>query len=430
MTTASPAGQSLPSVLLIGGGIGGMSAALALARLGMPVDLLEQSASIGEIGAGLQLGPNAFAALDALGVGEDIRRRAVFTDGLYMMDAIDCREVAWIPMGEPFRERFGNPYAVCHRADLHNTIYDAVRQHPLIRFHTSAKVDKVTVTNDDVTVTTLDGRQFSGDGVVGCDGVKSVVRDMIVGDDARVSGHVVYRAVVPAGDMPADLRINAPVVWAGPDCHLVHYPLRGGDQYNVVVTFHSREAEVWGVTDGSREEVLSYFEGIHDRPRQLLDLPKSWKRWSTADREPVAQWSQGRATLLGDAAHPMMQYLAQGACMAMEDAVTLGEALRVTQFDLVAAFKLYEEARVARAARVVLSVREMGRLYHAKGVERLVRNSLWTARPAERYYDALEWLYGWKPSQCLDDAAATVKQLQQQATAPLHPHAAAQHAAV
>ena len=117
-------------------------------------------------------------------------------------------------------------------------------------------------------------------------------------------------------------------IWVGPNCHLVHYPLRGGEQYNVVVTFHSRQPESWGVTEGSREEVQSYFEGISARPRQLLALPKSWKRWATADREPIAQWSHGRATLLGDAAHPMLQYLAQGACMALEDAVTLGEALR------------------------------------------------------------------------------------------------------
>jgi 2-polyprenyl-6-methoxyphenol hydroxylase-like FAD-dependent oxidoreductase len=218
----------------------------------------------------------------------------------------------------------------------------------------------------------------------------------------RVSGHVVYRAVVPVDEMPADLRINAPVVWAGPDCHLVHYPLRGGEQYNLVVTFHSRGQETWGVRDGSKDEVLSYFTGIGARPRQLLDAPKSWRRWSTADRDPVESWTKGRVTLLGDAAHPMLQYLAQGACMAIEDAVTLAAALERTGCDFDAAFRLYEQARVPRTARVVLSAREMGRLYHAKGVERLVRNSLWKGRSDERFYDALEWLYGWKAATCLD----------------------------
>jgi salicylate hydroxylase len=183
----------------------------------------------------------------------------------------------------------------------------------------------------------------------------------------------------------------------------VHYPLRGGAQYNVVVTFHSRQTETWSITDGSQEEVLSYFTGIVPRARQLLGLPKSWRRWATADREPIAQWTFGRATLLGDAAHPMLQYLAQGACMALEDSVTLGEAVRASNGDLAAAFERYQRSRVTRTARVLLMTREMGRIYHAKGVERLVRNDLWKGRTPERFYDALEWLYGWKPERCLTD---------------------------
>ena len=181
----------------------------------------------------------------------------------------------------------------------------------------------------------------------------------------------------------------------------MHYPLRGGEQYNVVVTFHSREQEEWSVREGTREEVQSYFEGICARAHQLIDLPKDWKRWATADREPIGQWTYGRATLLGDAAHPTLQYLAQGACMAMEDGVTLGEALRVHGGDFGRAFAHYERSRIARTARVVLSAREMGRIFHAKGVERLVRNELWKGRTPERYYDALEWLYGWRVENCL-----------------------------
>ena len=137
----------------------------------------------------------------------------------------------------------------------------------------------------------------------------------------------------------------------GPNCHLVHYPLRGGEQYNVVVTFHSRQQEEWGVTDGSKEEVQSYFQGICPKARQLIDLPKVWKRWATADREPIGQWTYGRATLLGDAAHPTTQYMAQGACMAIEDAVTLGEALRVNHNDWEKALDMYQRARVASCSR-------------------------------------------------------------------------------
>jgi salicylate hydroxylase len=155
------------------------------------------------------------------------------------------------------------------------------------------------------------------------------------------------------------------------------------------------------VTDGSKDEVLSYFTGIAGLPRQLLHLPSSWRRWSTADRDPVDNWTRGRITLLGDAAHPMMQYLAQGACMALEDAVTLGAAVRRCDYDMEAAFALYQRSRIARTARVVLSVREMGRLYHAAGVERLVRNDLWKGRSAAGFYEALAWLYDWNPATCL-----------------------------
>ena len=391
---------SLP-VLVAGGGIGGLAAALALAQQGQGVEVLEQASQIGEIGAGIQLGPNAFCAFDALGVGPQARSRAVYVERLVMMDAVDESEVGSMPTGEAFRTRFGNPYAVIHRADAHGCLLEAAAAHPRITFRTHCKVVDVQARSDGVTVIDSEGGRHEGLALVGADGVKSVVREKFVGDGVRVSGHVVYRAVAEAAEFPADLRWNAPALWAGPNCHLVHYPIRGGEQFNVVVTFHSRKAESWGVSDGSAEEVQSYFEGISARPRQLIHLPKSWRRWATADREPIDRWSHGRVTLLGDAAHPMMQYMAQGACMALEDAVTLGQALRACDGDFAAAFKLYERSRVARTARVVYSTREMGRLYHAKGVERLVRNELWKGRTPERFFDALEWLYGWKAETCL-----------------------------
>ncbi len=391
------------TVLVAGGGIGGLAAALALARCGFAVRVLEQAAEIGEIGAGVQLAPNAFAAYDALGVGEKARSRAVYTDRMVMMDAVDGTTVAEIPVGAAFRQRFGNPYAVIHRADGHRALLEGVLEHDQIDLRTSTRIVQVEQGADSVTVFDARGQAHRGVALIGCDGVKSTVRAQFVGDEVRVSGHVVYRAVVDAADFPADLAWNAAAVWAGPNCHLVHYPLRGGEQYNVVVTFHSREAETWGVREGSREEVLSYFDGVCERARQLLLLPKSWKRWATADREPIATWSHGRVTLLGDAAHPMLQYLAQGACMALEDAVTLGAALQASGNAIEPALQRYQRSRVARTARVALMTREMGRLYHAHGVERLVRNDLWKGRSPERFYDALEWLYGWNVAGCLAD---------------------------
>ena len=352
-------------VLVAGGGIGGLAAALALTRRGFAVKVLEQAPELGEIGAGIQLGPNAFSAFDALGIGERARGRAVYTDEMVMHDALDETLVGRIPTGEAFRARFGNPYAVIHRADVHMSLLEGARESDRIEVLTSTTVQRVEQDEHGVTVFDTQGRQHRGAALIGADGVKSAVRRQYVGDEARVSGHVVYRAVVDRKDFPADLQWNAASIWVGPNCHLVHYPLRG------------------------------------PKARQLIDLPKSWKRWATADREPIGQWTFGRATLLGDAAHPTLQYLAQGACMALEDAVTLGEALRVHDGQFDKAFALYQKSRIARTARIVLSAREMGRLFHAKGVERLVRNDLWKGRTPDRFYDAMEWLYGWRIDNCL-----------------------------
>ncbi|MGV1046801.1 3-hydroxybenzoate 6-monooxygenase [Limnohabitans sp.] len=395
--------QSQLPVIVAGGGIGGLAAALALVRQGFAVTVLEQAPEIGEIGAGIQLGPNAFHAFDALGVGDKARGRAVYTDYMVMHDALDESQVGKIETGEAFRQRFGNPYAVIHRVDVHLSLLEGAQETGQVEFHTNTRIVSVEQDEANKTVTVIDqnGKRWTGQALIGAEGGKSVVRQQYVNDPPRVTGHVVYRAVVEKKDFPVDLQWNAASLWAGPKCHLVHYPLRGGEQYNVVVTFHSRQQEEWGVTDGSKEEVESYFQGISPKARQLIELPKTWKRWATADREPIGTWVFGRATLLGDAAHPTTQYMAQGACMAMEDAVTLGEALRVNHNDWTKALALYERSRVARTARIVLSGREMGRLYHAAGVERLIRNSLWKGRTQERFYDAIEWLYGWNVNNCL-----------------------------
>lgn len=395
--------QNMP-ILVAGGGIGGFAAALALAKRGFKIQIFEQAPEIGEIGAGIQLGPNAFNAFDALGIGDRARARAVYTDYMVMHDAIDEYRVGRIETDEKFIQRFGNPYAVIHRADIHGSLVEGAQEVGDIEIITDCRIVNVKQDQDSVTITDQKGNRYTGQALIGADGVKSVVREKYVGDPALVTGHVVYRAVVPKAEFPENLQWNAASIWVGPNCHLVHYPLRGGEEYNVVVTFHSREQEEWGVKDGSKEEVLSYFEGICPKARQLIELPKSWRRWATADREPIDQWTYGRVTLLGDAAHPTTQYMAQGACMAMEDAVTLGEALRITNNNIVEAFEIYQRARVARTARIVLSSREMGKLYHAKGVQRMVRNDLWRGRSSEGFYEAMAWLYSWNVDNCLDAA--------------------------
>ena len=394
---------SLP-VLVAGGGIGGLAVALALVRQGFKVQVFEQATEIGEIGAGIQLGPNAFHAFDALGVGERTRSKAVYTDCIVMHDAIDEYQIGKIETGDAFRKRFGNPYAVIHRVDIHSSLYEGAVATGRVEFFTCTRIEKVEQNEANKTVTAIDqnGRHWTGQALVAADGVKSVVRTQLVNDPPRITGHVVYRAVVNKAEFPEDLKWNASSLWAGPKCHLVHYPLRGGEQYNVVVTFQSRQQEMWGVSEGAKDEVESYFQGICQRAHQLIELPKSWRRWATADREPINNWVWGRVTLLGDAAHPTTQYMAQGACMALEDAVTLGEALRVSDQNWDRALQIYQQSRIVRTARIVLSGREMGRLFHATGVERLIRNSLWKGRSQDRYFDAIEWLYGWNANNCLE----------------------------
>lgn len=391
-------------ILIAGGGIGGFAAALALAKQGFKIQVLEQAPEIGEIGAGIQLGPNAFNAFDALGIGDRAHARAVYTDYMVMHDALDEYQVGRIETDENFIKRFGNPYAVIHRADIHGSLVEGAKEIGDIEIITDCRIVSVDQDEHGVCVVDQKGNTYTGQALIGADGVKSVVREKYVGDAALVTGHVVYRAVVPKAEFPESLQWNAASIWVGPNCHLVHYPLRGGEEYNVVVTFHSRDQEEWGVKDGSKEEVLSYFQGICPKARQLIELPKSWRRWATADREPIDQWTYGRITLLGDAAHPTTQYMAQGACMAMEDAVTLGEALRITDNNIAQAFDIYQRARVARTARIVLSSREMGKLYHAKGVQRMVRNDLWRDRQSQDFYSAMAWLYDWNVDNCLDAA--------------------------
>lgn len=389
-------------VLVTGGGIGGLAAALALVREGFEVKVIEQSSLIGEIGAGIQLSPNAFAACDALGVGEHLRAHAVYTEEMRMFDAIDAQPVASIALGQQFRAYFGNPYAVIHRADIHGALLEGVRSRAgQIEFLSSTRIVSVAQSDDGVTLLDAQGQSHAGQAVIACDGVRSVIRQQYVNDSIRVSGHVVYRAVIDAVDFPAAWRLHAPCIWVGPNCHLVHYPLKGGEKFNLAATFHSRTPEQWGTREGDAAELLNYFAGTCDAVMQMLRVPQHWSRWSTADRDPIIQWSFGRATLLGDAAHPMVQYLAQGACMACEDAVTLGLALRHENADWPRALALYERSRVARSARVVLSAREMGRIYHAQGVERLVRNDMWRDRPQQGFYAALQWLYGWTAAKSL-----------------------------
>jgi 2-polyprenyl-6-methoxyphenol hydroxylase-like FAD-dependent oxidoreductase len=383
-------------VLVAGGGIGGIAAALGLARKGFAVTVLEQAAALGEIGAGIQLGPNAFHALDYLGVGAAALEGAVYIDKLILMDGVSGEQVCAVPVDAPFRQRFGNPYAVTHRADLHRCLLDACRAMPRVRLLTRRKVVRHERRGPGVHAFTEAGEVFDADALVGADGLNSRVRAQIVGDGPpRISGHVAYRAVLPVERMPEELRWNAAALWGGPKWHLVHYPLRGWKLFNIVCAFHGEAGEQAAGAVGSRDEVDRRLTGISAKPRAILETLTEWRYWVLCDREPVETWSDGPVTLLGDAAHPMLQYFAQGACQALEDAVCLSYLAEAHGGDFAAAFREYQAERVVRTGRVQLSSRLIGDcFYHPGGAARLVRNAVLGAMTVAEMYDGFQWIYG------------------------------------
>ena len=386
--------QSLPFVI-IGGGIGGLACALALSRKGFRSILLEQASEFGEIGAGIQLGPNVFRMFEQLGITDLVRPLAVFPEMLMMRDSITGEVVTKIDLDERFLNRFRYPYAVIHRADLHTVLLEACRAAPdLITMKTGQKVTDIVDRGTSVTVKTAAGETYEGTALVGADGLWSVVRQKLVGDGAPVkSGHITYRAVLPTSEVPEDLRAWAMVLWAGEKTHLVQYPMRGGELFNLVAVFHSDKfAEGWD-SYGDPAELHERFAKTCEPVRTLLGKIESWRMWVLCDRPPIRDWSKGNMTLLGDAAHPMLQYLAQGACMAIEDAVCLAREVEVSNGNWPNAFLDYQKKRYLRTARVQLTARLYGEAYHASNATRDLRNAVLGARTQAESMESVAWLY-------------------------------------
>jgi salicylate hydroxylase len=383
-------------VLIAGGGIGGLAAALGLARQGIRSILLEKAAALGEIGAGIQLGPNAFHAFDYLGIGEAARGMAVYIDQLRLMDALTAEEITHVDLREPFRARFGNPYAVVHRGDLHGVLLKACRDHALIELRVNSEVAGYDQDGSSVTARLASGDHVTGSLLIGADGLWSKIRKQVADDGPpRVSGHTTYRSVIPTEEIPEDLRWNAATLWAGPKCHIVHYPLSGWKVFNLVVTCHNDAPEPVAGKPVSDQEVMQGFAHVHPRAQSIIRHGRNWKLWVLCDRDPIERWIDGRVALLGDAAHPMLQYFAQGACMALEDAVCLSHLLGADPDDSAAALQRYRAQRFPRTARVQLQSRLIGEhIYHPAGEHARLRNAIMAAKTSEDYYNDLAWLCG------------------------------------
>ena len=329
-------------------------------------------------------------------MGDQARKMSVYIDDLILMDAIQGNEIMRISLGKKFREKFKNPYAVVHRGDLHAVFLKACIDNNLIELQTNANVlgyhqdDKIVSANLD------DGSQVNGVALIGAEGLWSKIRNQLVGDGPpKVSGHTTYRSVIPYSEMPEELRWNAATLWAGPKCHIVHYPLHGGNSFNLVVTYHNDAPDPVAGKLVSKDVVRKGFEHVNELARQIIERGKDWKLWVLCDRDPITNWVDRRVSLLGDAAHPMLQYLAQGACMAIEDAVCLSEQMKHGLDDIEKSLINYQNKRNLRTARVQLHSREIGKhVYHPDGVHALLRNKIMKSKSQDEWYDNINWLYG------------------------------------
>jgi 2-polyprenyl-6-methoxyphenol hydroxylase-like FAD-dependent oxidoreductase len=380
--------------IISGGGIGGLATAYALARKGFPVRVLEQAPEFKEVGAGIQLGPNIFRALERIGLKDAVLADAHRPTGMEMRDALTGKLIMRMPLGEDSIKRFNQPYAVTHRTDIHAAFLNAARGNNLVTLENNRKVEGYEDHGGHVAVTLAGGERVEGRALIGCDGMWSMIRERIVGDGKpRVSGHIAYRGVLKREEVPEDLWRPDIVLWAGPRTHFVHYPLRRGELYNLVAVFHSDHYEEGWNAEGSKELLWQHFKGERPEVLRMLERIDTWRMWVLCDREPVKNWTNNRVTLLGDAAHPMLQYLAQGACMATEDAVILADKVAEQPDDLPAAFLAYQDARYLRTARVQIMARVYGEFYHARGPTAELRDQMLSARTPKESQDSIAWLY-------------------------------------
>ena len=383
----------MKEILLAGGGIGGLAAALALAQKGRRVRVLEKAAEFGEIGYGIQMGPNVARMLERLEVLKSLEASSVFPDALIFADALTNEEITRIALGKAFLARYAFRYFVIHRRDLHGGLLQACRKHSEISLEASRGVKSFSQEKDRVLVSCENGTEYEGVALIGADGLWSPTRQAVIGDGApRIAGHYVYRGVVPDEQIADRSRAGTMTIWGGPDLHMVQYRLQGGAVMNNVATICSRRFRRGEPNAGAPDELEEMFARTHPNVRDNLRYVSRERNWVLHDRDPATNWTDGRVTLLGDAAHPTLQYLAQGAQMAIEDGVVLAEKVAAAGEDYQRAFLAYQRERMNRTARVVLSSRFFGEYIHVDGGARELRNELAHGRDPDNPWE-VDWLY-------------------------------------
>ncbi len=355
-------------LLIVGGGIGGLATALAASRAGYRAHVIEKAEQFTEIGAGLQLAPNATRMLDRLGIWSEIQKHAIFPKRLIMMDAVSGQHITSLNLDQQFLDHFGYPYIVMHRGDLLSVELDACRRNSRITLENNREAVRIEDLADGARVECADGSVYECDALVGVDGLRSTTRKVVHDDgDPICAQFVAYRGTLPIEEAPPDSDFDNVTLWIGPDLHFVQYCVRRGKLFNQVAVFRSyrykESSDDWGGVD----ELEEHFSKMCSRVRTAVAKIKRNRRWPMLDRLPIPNWTRNRITLLGDAAHPMLQYIAQGACQALEDAVCLGDNLKKYGGDAARAFLAYQQPRIERTSRVQGIARLFGEIKHVHG---------------------------------------------------------------
>jgi salicylate hydroxylase len=333
---------------------------------------------------------------DRLGVTEAVLAQSIIPKSILMIDSVDAGVIACVPTGSPaFQQRFKRPYIVIHRVDLHRILLDACEREANVELMPLTGAVRFEDRGDRVRLLTTDNRTIEGPALIGADGLRSTIRSLILSEgEPRMIGYVAHRTIVPMADVRADVHCDEVVLWSGPGFHIVHYPLRAGTLFNIVAVFRTSSYSERGDVASYRADLDRTYRDSHPTMKSLLAMMDLDRRWAISDRDPVRHWSRGRVTLLGDAAHPTLQSLAQGACMAIEDAVCLAELIEQSSGDFVRAFRQYETARYLRTARVQYESRYMwDNFYHLGGIEREVMRASWRERSEQDILQCLGWLY-------------------------------------
>ena len=392
-------------VIVAGAGIAGLTAALALARAGIRVTVFEQVEKLEETGAGVQLSPNGSRVLIALGLGERLASVAVKPQAIRVMAGGSGREIVRIPLGEELERRYGAPYLSVHRGDLQSVLADAVRKQLDVTLELGVRVEDFAAHVRGVSVLGKRGSQVldeRGIALIGADGMWSNVAARLRGQSPPKFRHrTAWRALVAAEAVPTEFRERLVHLWLGQDAHLVHYPVKGGKLINLVGIVHDEWNETGWSAAGERAEILRHFGrwAWSEKARALIAIPDRWLKWALYDRKDPFRGAKVPVTLIGDAAHPMLPFLAQGASMAIEDAAVVADMLAKYLDDPVDALRAYEGARWHRAARAQQFSRRQKRIYGLSGPEALVRNLAMRTMGGERLRARYDWLYSWRPPQ-------------------------------